>query len=229
MNEIIKLKCWLLLNSTGWMYPVAQNYEPAFYMAGAFTTLGVCLLFLVPHLLPLKVHEEWRMRSNGFRQRIQSTTSSEATKSWTLDSGSFCSESERELEYCDKKDLSISLINNSLETSLVKEQSSGSGIGYIMEKYFSMPKLVNQKDSLSGPFCDYSILSNDVWIHSLDPNRETNVWFSYILIIYFILKGTELRREELIITEKATLTKILVLTTNHETVKNLAQCRDSKS
>lgn len=159
----------------GWMYPVAQNYEPAFYMAGAFTTLGVCLLFLVPHLLPLKVHEEWRMRSNGFRQRIQSTTSSEATKSWTLDSGSFCSESERELEYCDKKDLSISLINNSLETNLVKEQSSGSGIGYIMEKYFSMPKLVNQKDSLSGSFCDYSILSNDVWIHSLDPNRETNV------------------------------------------------------
>ena len=155
------------------MYTVAQNYEPAFYMAGAFTTLGVCLLFLVPFLLPLKVHEEWRMRSNGFRQRIQSTTSSEATKSWTLDSGSFCSESERELEY--KKDFSSSLIDNSLETNLVKEQSSGSGIGYIMEKYFSMPKLVNQQDSLSGPFCDYSILSSEVWIHSLDPNRETNV------------------------------------------------------
>jgi len=159
----------------GWMYPITKNYEPAFYMAGAFTTLGVCLLFLIPFLLPLEVREEWRMRKNGFRMRIQSSSSSEATKSWTLDSGSFCSESERELEEYEKKDFTVSLVENSLELNIAKRQSEGSGVGYILEKYFSMPKLVNQQDCLLANFRDYSSYSDDVWIHSLDPNRETIV------------------------------------------------------
>lgn len=141
-------------------------------MAGAFTTLGVCLLFLVPVLLPPEVEEEWRTRSNGFRMRIQSSASSEATKSWTLDSGSFYSESERELEDYEKKDLTVSLVENVLECDIVKRQSNGSGLGFILEKYFSMPKLVNQKDCILG---HYSDCSGDVWIHLLDPNRETIV------------------------------------------------------
>lgn len=156
------------------MYAITKNYEPAFYMAGAFTTLGVCLLFLVPFLLPPEVVEEWRMRTNGFRMRIQSSTSSEATKSWTLDSGSYYSDSEREsLEDYEKKDLTVSLVENVLESGIVKRQSDGSGLGFILEKYFSMPKLVNQKDCFLGDFSDYS--SSDVWIHLLDPNRETVV------------------------------------------------------
>lgn len=156
------------------MYAITKNYEPAFYMAGAFTTLGVCLLFLVPFLLPPEVVEEWRMRTNGFRMRIQSSTSSEATKSWTLDSGSYYSDSEREsLQDYEKKDLTVSLVENVLESSIVKRQSDGSGLGFILEKYFSMPKLVNQKDCFLGDFSDNS--SSDVWIHLLDPNRETVV------------------------------------------------------
>lgn len=157
------------------MYPITESYDPAFYMAGAFTTLGVCLLFLVPFLLPLEIREEWRMRSNGFRLRVQSSSSSEGTKSWTLDSGSFCSESERELEDYDKKHFSVSLVENSLELNIVKRQSEGSGVGYILEKYFSMPKLLNQHDCLLANFNDYDSFSDDVWIHSLDPNRETIV------------------------------------------------------
>lgn len=157
------------------MYPITENYEPAFYMAGAFTTLGVCLLFLVPFLLPPEVREEWRMRTNGYRMRIQSSSSSEATKSWTLDSGSFCSESERELEDYERKDLTVSMVENSLKLNIVKRQSEGSGVGYILEKYFSMPKLVNHQDCLLANFSDYSSYSDDVWIHSMDPNRETIV------------------------------------------------------
>lgn len=169
----------------GWMYPITQSYEPAFYMAGAFTTLGACLLFLVPFLLPLEVHEEWCTRTNGFRQRIQSTSSSEATKSWTLDSGSFFSDtssyeanaigSDRDLTDCQKKDFTISVIDNSLKSDLVERQSNGSRMGYLVEKYFSMPKLVYQEDCILANSYDYSRLSNDVWVHSLDPNRETNV------------------------------------------------------
>lgn len=159
----------------GWMYPITQNYEPAFYMSGAFTTLGVCLLFLIPFLLPLEVQEEWRVRTKGFRMRIQSSSSSEATKSWTLDSGSICSESERELEYYDKKDFTVSIVEGSLELDTAKRHSKGSGVGYILEKYFSMPKLVNQQECLLANFNDYSSFSDDIWIHSLDPNRETIV------------------------------------------------------
>jgi len=159
----------------GWMYEFTKSYEPAFYMAGAFTTLGVCLLFLVPFLLPPEVREEWRMRSNGFRMRIQSSTSSEATKSWTLDSGSFYSESEKDsVQDYEKKDLTVSLDENVFESSIAKRQSNDSGLGFILEKYFSMPRLVDQKDSLLGSFSDYSS-SSDVWIHLLDPDRETIV------------------------------------------------------
>jgi len=158
------------------MYEFTKNYEPAFYMAGAFTTLGVCLLFLVPFLLPPEVREEWRMHSNGFRMRIQSSTSSEATKSWTLDSGSFYSESEKEsVQDYEKKNLTVSLEENVFESGISKSQSKDSRLGFILEKYFSMPKLVDQKDSLLGSFSDYSSSSNDVWIHSLDPERETIV------------------------------------------------------
>lgn len=143
-------------------------------MAGAFTTLGVCLLFLVPFLLPPEVVEEWGMRTNGFRMRIQSSTSSEATKSWTLDSGSYYSDSEREsLQDYEKKDLTVSYVENVLESSIAKTQSDDSGLGFILEKYFSMPKLVNQQDCCLGNFSDYP--SSDVWIHLLDPNRETIV------------------------------------------------------
>lgn len=161
--------------STGWMYAITKNYEPAFYMAGAFTTLGVCLLFLVPFLLPPEVVEEWCMRTNGFRMRVQSSTSSEATKSWTLDSGSYYSDSEREsLQDYEKKHSTVTYVEDVFESSVSKRQSGDSGLGFILEKYFSMPKFVNQKDCLLGNFnSDYS--SNDVWIHSLDPNRETIV------------------------------------------------------
>ncbi|KAL9978474.1 hypothetical protein ACROYT_G015994 [Oculina patagonica] len=158
----------------GWMYAITKNYEPAFYMAGAFTTVGVCLLFLIPFLLPPEVVEEWRMRTNGFRMRIQSSTSSEATRSWTLDSGSYYSDSEREsLQDYGKKDLTVSLVENVLESTIAKTQSDDSGLGFILEKYFSMPKLVNQQDCCPGNFSDYS--SSDVWVHLLDPNRETIV------------------------------------------------------
>lgn len=158
------------------MYEFTKNYEPAFYMAGAFTTLGVCLLFLVPFLLPPEVREEWRMHSNGFRMRIQSSTSSEATKSWTLDSGSFYSESEKEsVQDYEKKNLTVSLEESVFESGISKSQSKDSRLGFILEKYFSMSKLVDQKDSLLRSFSDYSSSSNDVWIHLLDPERETIV------------------------------------------------------
>ena len=169
----------------GWMYPILQSYVPAFYMSGAFTTLGVCLLFLIPFLLPPEIAQEWRMRRKGYRVRIPSSTSSQATKSWTLDSGSFSSESEasdrkvsesgKGVESYEKKDFIVSLVKDSVELDVLKEKSDTSTVGYVLEKYFSMPKLVNQQDCLLGNFSDYSRDSEDVWIHSLDPNRETMV------------------------------------------------------
>ena len=167
------------------MYPILQSYVPAFYMSGAFTTLGVCLLFFIPFLLSPEIAQEWRMRRKGYRVRIPSSTSSQTTKSWTLDSGSFSSESEaRErkvsesgkwVESYEKKDLTVSLVKDSVELNVVKEKSDTSTVGYVLEKYFSLPKRVNQQDCLLGHFSDYSRDSEDVWIHSLDPNRETMV------------------------------------------------------
>ena len=169
----------------GWMYPILQSYVPAFYMSGAFTTLGVCLLFLIPFLLPPEIAQEWRMRRKGYRVHIPSSTSSQATKSFTLDSGSFSSESEardRKVSESDKgvkgyekKDITVSLVKDSVELDIVKEKPDTSTVGCVLEKYFSMPKLVNQQDCLLGYFSDYSRDSEDVWIHSLDPNRETMV------------------------------------------------------
>ena len=169
----------------GWMYPILQSYVPAFYMSGAFTTLGVCLLFLIPFLLPPEIAQEWRMRRKGYRVRIPSSTSSQATKSWTLDSGSFSSESEasdrkvlesgKGVESYEKKDITVSSVKDHVELDVVKEKPDTSTVGYLLEKYFSMPKLVNQQDCLLGYFSDYFRDSEDVWIHSLDPNRETMV------------------------------------------------------
>ena len=167
------------------MYPILQSYVPAFYMSGAFTTLGVCLLFLIPILLPPEIAQEWRMRRKGDRVQIPSSTSSQATKSLTLDSGSFSSESEdrdrkvsesgKGVKCYEKKDISVSLVKDSVELEIVKEKPDSSTVGCVLEKYFSMPKLVNQQDCLLGYFSDYSRDSEDVWIHSLDPNRETMV------------------------------------------------------
>ena len=167
------------------MYPILQSYVPAFYMSGAFTTLGVCLLFFIPFLLPPEIAQEWRMRKKGYRVEIPSSTSSQATKSWILDSGSFSSESEasggnvsesvKGVEGYEKKDLTVSSVKDHVELDVVKEKPDISTVGYVLEKYLSMPKLVNQQDCLLGYFSDYSRDSEDVWIHSLDPNRETMV------------------------------------------------------
>ena len=169
----------------GWMYPILQSYVPAFYMSGAFTTLGVCLLFLIPFLLPPEIAQEWRMRRKGYRVRIPSSTSSQATKSRTLDSGSFSSESEasdrkvsesgKGMESYERKDITVSLVKDDVVLDVVKEKPDTSTVGYVLEKYFSMPKLVNQQDCLLEYFRDYFRDSEDVWIHSLDPNRETMV------------------------------------------------------
>lgn len=169
----------------GWMYPILQSYVPAFYMSGAFTTLGVCLLFLIPILLPPEIAQEWRMRRKGYRVQIPSSTPSQATKSLTLDSGSFSSESEdrdskvsesgKGVKCYEKKDITVSLVKDSVELEIVKEKADTSTVGCVLEKYFSMPKLVNQQDCVLGYFSDYSRDSEGVWIHSLDPNRETMV------------------------------------------------------
>ena len=167
------------------MYPILQSYVPAFYMSGAFTTLGVCLLFLIPFLLPPEIAQEWRMRRKGYRVRIPSSTSSQAIKSLTLDSGSFSSESEandrkvsesgKGVESYEKKDLTVWSVKDHVELEVVKEKPDTSTVGCVLEKYLSMPKLVNEQDCLLGYFGDYSRYSEDVWIYSLDPNRETMV------------------------------------------------------
>ena len=167
------------------MYPILQSYVPAFYMSGAFTTLGVCLLFLIPFLLPPEIAQEWRMRRKGYWVHIPSSTSSQATKSRTLDSGSFSSESEardrkvsesgKGVESYQRKDFIVSLANDSVELDVVKEKPDTSAVACVLEKYFSMLKLLNQQDCRLGHFSDYSRDSEDVWIYSLDPNRETMV------------------------------------------------------
>ena len=154
------------------MYPLTQTYEPAFYMAGAFTVLGACLLFLVPLLVTSEVDYEWRICSESSPKRISSSTSNDATKSWTLDTGPLCFESENvsALSSDTKKYLSISLDKDVVETDLVKRQLAKADMNFIFEKYFSMPKLVSHQDSILGTFhdCNANILT-----HVSDPRRET--------------------------------------------------------
>lgn len=158
--------------STGWMYELNQSYNPAFFMAGAFTTLGVCLLFLVPILLPPEVKEEWINRKNGYLTRLETSTSGESSG---LRTKSSLSVSDPELNQ--NKTLAVrklNEINSDPELSVSGIQKSGSAISlsYILEKYLSMPKLTSQQDAVLGNI--YNSEEN-FWIPLYASLRETDV------------------------------------------------------
>ena len=126
----------LLKPPVGWMYDLTQSYEPAFYMAGACTFLAVCLLFLIPFLLPPEVMEKWYERSKGFQSRMASTDSSYASKTTTgtgLDT-----ESSKDHVYDEtKKDF---VAHGDLKKSFTKSMEC------ILKEYFSMRQVVTWED-----------------------------------------------------------------------------------
>ena len=146
-----------------------QSYEPAFFMSGAFTTLGVCLLFLVPLVLSPVIANEWHVHSKNFRERILSSTSSDATKSWTLDSGSsnVDSESISGVSRNTKKESANVLLDKDVVEDNIKKRED---IDFNFENQFLMLKLVGEQDCILGSFHD---CSKDIWIHISDPRRET--------------------------------------------------------
>ena len=60
----------LFVLHAGWIADMTGSYKPAFFTAGAFTTAGACLLFLLPLLLPPEVEKEWKQRTNSVRLRV---------------------------------------------------------------------------------------------------------------------------------------------------------------
>lgn len=148
------------------MYEINKTYNPAFFMAGAFTTLGVCLLFLVPFLLPPEVEKEWISRSKGCRVRLDSSSSGKSsghrTKSYN---------SESDLETNESKD---SQSNPMLPLRECDKEAAESTISlsYILDKYLSMPKLTSQEDAVLGRIYNSN---ENFWIPFFASSKETDV------------------------------------------------------
>lgn len=136
-------------------------------MAGAFTTLAVCLLFVVPWLLPAEVKEEWRERLNGYRTRhasVNSTVSSEISDVSPLMS----KPSNPANEYGDEQDKEEKRGFQENQPALRKFSDS---MEHIVNVYLSMPKLISREDCLLSEM--FSSLEN-VW-ELLGTSRETFV------------------------------------------------------
>ena len=114
-------------------------------MAGAFTTLAVCLLFLVPLLLPPEVQEEWRERSHGCGSILVN------------------SESCRFVSEHDTQD-SVEKREN-METYGSESLTRGSSAASILEQRLTTPNLVPSK---------HCVLGKDIWV-LLNTSRETQV------------------------------------------------------
>ena len=125
------------------MYGIVGSYVPAFFMAGAFTTLGVCLLFVVPILLPKEIQEQWEMRST--RQEIKlSSDTSETTKTWSVSSGETSNKHGTPV-FLDTKVQEKDSIPHVL---LLNNDKRHNSISLVLEKYFSMQHLITQRESL---------------------------------------------------------------------------------
>jgi len=150
------------------MYGLTGTYIPAFFMAGGFTTIGVCLLFLVPILLPAEIAQQWNKRS--MRQEIKLPSDvSETTKTWSLSSG-------------ESNDKCVSPVSAPLSAFqdkdtvphilIINDENKHNSISLILEKYFSMQHLVSQRDSL---LCRVYSKENVYDILPSNEVRETDV------------------------------------------------------
>ena len=146
-------------------------------MAGAFTTTGVCLLFLVPFLLPAEVEEEWIRRSNGIHTRLDSSASGISSEPGTKSSyaGSDTESNVKELDVKESIDLQndpAPSITKCQQSDIQRLEGSTISLNYILERYLSMPKLTSQQDAVLGNIYN----SRDhVWIPFHLPVRETDV------------------------------------------------------
>ena len=148
----------------GWIYDVCQSYEPAFYMAGACTILSVCLLFLVPFLLPPEVRAEWSERSN-----IPSTDSSllrKPTSGTQLAKESLKSEKEHGAYADDEKKNELKpLVGKSVRKSFIDS------LEYIPQKNFSLPNVVTWEDCVLSNVFNFTEDS----LEHLTTSRETYI------------------------------------------------------
>ena len=94
--EFFWLKQYFFFTYTGVIYDLSQSYQIAFYVAGACSTVGTCLLFLVPVLMPPELCNNNRGRAETVCSkdcekpliRIQSPDSSNPTTSTKASLGS---------------------------------------------------------------------------------------------------------------------------------------------
>ena len=140
------------------MYESIHSYEPAFYMSGAFTFLAICLLFLVPFFIPPDVQQEW----------TEKTAKTEA-----VHLGNAPDDHGREKRPLASKFSSIEghlrVSDDFLEDH---KRTFASSIENIVDKYFSMPKLVAWEDCVSRKLLVNSM--EHLWV-VLDACRETSV------------------------------------------------------
>ena len=116
------------------MYEYTSSYEPAFYMAGAFTTIAVCLLFTIPWLLPAEIKEEWRARISGYVTNVTSDLSD-------------ASPSQSPALANDLEDQQLTAEDSPQEKKNALKKFSES-VEHILDIYSSMPKLNSQEDNV---------------------------------------------------------------------------------
>lgn len=138
---------------SGFMYGIAGSYEPAFFMAGGLTFIGVCILFFVPAFLPPEIVQQWKMRS--MRQEIKfpssensSSVPSEKSKTWSLNSDDEALTSNKPKSFSTYASIKTHDTVPKVTFFKEEEEEQQNRLSLILEQYFSMQQLVNQRDSL---------------------------------------------------------------------------------
>lgn len=131
------------------MYGIAGSYEPAFFMAGGLTFIGVCILFFVPILLPTEIVEQWRMRSMRKEIKFPSSETSSSVlseKSWSISSNDKILTTKEHKSFPTYASMKIQ--DTAPKITLFKEEEGQNRLSLILDQYFSMQQLMNQRDSL---------------------------------------------------------------------------------
>ncbi|XP_031565580.1 monocarboxylate transporter 10-like [Actinia tenebrosa] len=138
----------------GIVYDISSSYQIAFYASGASATIGCCLLFLVPILMPDPAADEIRMRSNTVTSRDSEKQLLNNTRSPVLSQDS---KFDYDNESKDQMAPVITLRSGATRPASIRNS--------YFDKYWDFPKRASSS-SFFGPSAPYGMMP-------IYPNDET--------------------------------------------------------
>ena len=113
-------------------------------MAGACTTTGVCLMFLVPRLLPPEVKDDWDNRAHPQHCKNEYRYSSSSPETFSDVSSQIKTSFEC---YANSKDVLCKQKNHTNHCEKACLVKSSSSAAELLHRYFSVHVLTDQKDN----------------------------------------------------------------------------------